>query len=485
MSTFSRVSKDPSSVSATAEAHRPTVLVVDDEELIRWSVAEELTAAGYEPLTAGDLATARKLTQERDPELYVLDIRLPDGDGTELLRELRAVDADVPIVMITGHGTVATAEEVTNAGATAYIPKPFDLRELMLVVRRAIDASTQRRELRLLRSRASRSGYNEMLGASPVMLELFELLHRLEEADAPTVLITGESGTGKELVARAVHQRSHRREEPFLEVDCAGLSDQLIQSELFGHERGAFTDAKSRKLGLFEVAAKGTIFLDEIGELSLATQSKLLRALENRRFKRVGGTTDVRLQARVVAATNRDLAAEVEASRFRKDLYYRLNVIPVVVPPLRDRTGDVGLLVEHLVGRLCRDLGRSVRNVSPAALARLDAYPWPGNVRELRNVLERAVILARSDTIGLSDLPLEVAGMSEIGSRDPAQLSRFVLPEGGIHLESVEHDFVRQALERSGGNQSEAARLLGIGRFALRYRMEKMGLLGGGEDQKP
>jgi two-component system, NtrC family, response regulator AtoC len=463
---------------------RAKVLVCDDEELIRWSLAEELTSKGYEAIAVGSLAEARQAVKRHDPELMILDIRLPDGSGKELLAEFRSADPDVPIVMITGHGNVQTAVEVTRMGATAYHPKPFDLEEMMLTVERALQDAARQRELRVLRERSSRVGYEEIVGDSPAMRRVFELLRRLEDADAPTVLILGESGTGKDLVARAIHRRSRRADEPFLEIDCTGLSDQLIQSELFGHERGAFTDAKVRKLGLFEVASRGTIFLDEIGELSMVTQSKLLRALENRRFKRVGGTVDVELRARIIAATNRDLTVEVAEGRFRKDLFYRLNVIPVEVPPLRDRTGDVPMLVHHFVKKLSRDLGRDLDGIDASAVGRLDAYEWPGNIRELRNVLERAVILARGSRLTPADLPAEV-GSASGGSRASTG-GRFVLPDEGIDLAGLERDLVLQALERSGGNQSEAARLLGIGRFALRYRMEKQGLLKrGGKRAEP
>ena len=389
---------------------------------------------------------------------------------------MRAKDADVPIVMITGHGTVATAVEVTRLGATEYIPKPFDMAEMLLIVTRALDGGRRRRHLRALSRRTVAAGYSEIVGASTAMQAVFEILRRLEEADAPTVLILGESGTGKDLVARAIHRRSRRADEPFLEVDCTGLSDTLIQSELFGHERGAFTDAKTRKLGLFEVAEQGTIFLDEIGELPLQTQSKLLRALENRRFKRVGGTTDVNLRARIVAATNRDLASDAAAGLFRKDLFYRLAVIPIEVPPLRDRHGDVPLLVEHFRRKLSRDLGRRIDSVEPDAMELLDAYAWPGNIRELRNVIERAVILAPASSIRVTDLPpeLQLGGPAPVRSGGP-----YLLPEEGIDLAALEAELIRQALERADGNQSGAARLLGIGRYALRYRMEKMGMLPG------
>ena len=451
------------------------LLLLEDDRLVRLTVCEELRQAGFDPISAGTLAEAEALTRCNDPALYIMDIRLPDGSGISMLRKVRAQDPDVPIVMITGHGSVQTAVEVTRLGATEYLPKPFDPEELVLLVRRALDRSAERRELRHHRLQATCSRYEELTGDSPAMLRLFDLLGRLEVADVPTVLIHGESGTGKELVARAIHRRSRRRDEPFLEIDCTGLSDQLVQSELFGHERGAFTDAKQRKAGLFEVAGKGTIFLDEIGELGMQTQSKLLRALENRRFKRVGGTADIQLRARVLVATNRDLAAEVKAGRFREDLYYRLAVIPVVVPPLRDRLGDVPLLVQHLCEVLARRLGRELPEVSEGAMKRLSAYPWPGNVRELRNVLERAMVLHRG-SITVADLPADLGqggGDHGPGLRDGGIL----LPAEGLDLSDVEASLIAQALERTGGNKTQAGLLLGLTRFSLRYRAQKIGLI--------
>ncbi len=463
----------PPSAAPTAEQ----VLLLEDDRLVRLTVSEELRQAGFEPITAGTLAEAEKLARSTDPALFIVDIRLPDGSGISFLRKVRAQDPDVPVVMITGHGSVQTAVEVTRLGATEYLPKPFDPEELVLLVRRALDRSRDKRELRHHRQQATRSRYEELTGQSSAMLRLFELLERLEAADVPTVLIEGESGTGKELVARAIHRRSRRSEKPFLEIDCTGLDDQLVQSELFGHERGSFTDAKRRKSGLFEVAGEGTIFLDEIGELGLQTQSKLLRALENRRFKRVGGTTDIQLRARIVAATNRDLSVEVQSGRFREDLYYRLAVIPVKVPPLRERPGDVPLLVAHLTETLARRLGRELPKISESAMKRLVSYHWPGNVRELRNVLERAMVLHR-ESIEARDLPIEV-GRSRSGNGSTGGLrdGGIRLPEEGLEISDVEASLIAQALERTGGNKTQAGRLLGLTRFSLRYRAQKIGLI--------
>jgi DNA-binding NtrC family response regulator len=307
------------------------------------------------------------------------------------------------------------------------------------------------------------------------MNRLFENLRRLEDVDAPTVLLHGESGTGKDLIAHAIHERGPRKDGPMMEIDCASLPEQLIESELFGHERGAFTDARQAKRGMFEVARGGTIFLDEIGEMTLPTQAKLLRALENRQFKRVGGTSYLTLDAGVIAATHRDLAAEVKRGGFREDLYFRLNVIQLTVPPLRERRDDIPALIDHHIERFNREFRRQVRGVSAEALERLMAYPWPGNVRELRNVIERIVILEARDVIEAQHLPPEIrfgrAGAARAGSP-------FVLPEEGVDLEQVERSLIAQAMDRAQGNQSAAARLLGISRYALRYRLEKM-------DEKP
>ncbi len=466
-----RVARRPTSPPSPKEQ----VLVLEDDRLVRMTVSEELRQAGFEPVVAGTLAEAKQLLADIEPALYVLDIRLPDGSGISMLRQVRSQDPDVPVVMITGHGSIQTAVEVTRLGATEYLAKPFDPEELVLLVRRALERSREKYELRHHRQRAAGGSYEELTGLSRPMLRLFSLLARLEQADAPTVLIQGESGTGKELVARAIHRRSRRADQPFLEIDCTGLDEQLVQSELFGHERGAFTDAKQRKAGLFEVAGRGTILLDEIGDLGLQTQSKLLRALESRRFKRVGGTKDLQLRARVLAATNRDLAQAVKDKQFRQDLYYRLAVIPVVVPPLRQRHGDIPLLVEVLTTSLAERLGRESPEISDSAMALLEAYPWPGNVRELRNVLERAIVMY-TDTIEVSDLPLEL-GRPRSNGDGPLRDGGIRLPEDGLALADVEASLIAQALERSGGNRTQAGSLLGLTRFSLRYRAQKLGLI--------
>jgi two-component system response regulator AtoC len=445
------------------------ILVVDDEELIRWSLATHLEAAGHAVVQATHGAEALEIIAREAPDAVLLDLKMPVLDGMSTLRRIREDDPDLPVVVLTAHGGIESAIAATRLNAS-YLSKPFDLREVSLVLERALAADRLRRELAYHRNRRG-GGYDAIVGEAPTMLALFDTLGRLEGVDPPTVLIHGESGTGKDLVARAIHARGPRRERPFTEIDCTALPEALMESELFGHEKGAFTDARATKRGLFEVAAGGVVFLDEIGELPLGVQSKLLRVLENRKFRRVGGIADIPFTAAVIAATNRNLREEVKAGRFREDLYYRLNVVPIGVPPLRDRREDIPLLVRAFVERAAASFGRTVRHVDAAAMARLRAYDWPGNVRELRNVVERAVVLLRGDTVGEVDLPPEIVGRPAADASGP-----FILPEGGVELETVERSLLEQALVRAGGNQSAAARLLGLSRYALRYRMEKFGI---------
>ena len=452
--------------------HLGTILVCEDEELIRWSLCEHLRGRGYTVVEAEDGVQALEQAEATSPDLVLTDIKMPRMDGLTALRRMRERDLDMPVIVLTAHGAVETAIEATQLGATAYLSKPFDLREVELAVKQALERHRLASQVAYLRDQ-SLAEYSSIIGQSGAMRRLFALLQRLEDVDAPTVLLRGESGTGKDLIAHAIHDRGPRRAGPMMEVDCASLPDQLIESELFGHERGAFTDARATKRGLFEVARGGTIFLDEIAEMSTATQAKLLRALENRTFKRVGGVTSLQLDAGVIAATHRDLAAEVKAGTFREDLYFRLNVIQVEVPALRERRDDIPLLVEHFVSRFNREFRREVRGLSGEAMQLLQGYSWPGNVRELRNVIERVVILEDREVIGAAQLPGEIRYGSRGGQADGAP---FVLPEEGVDLDALERSLLQQAVERTGGNQSAAARLLGISRYALRYRLEKHNL---------
>lgn len=448
-----------------------TILVCDDEELIRWSLCEHLEQEGYRTIAAANGQDCLDRVRSDSPDLVFLDLKMPVMDGMTALRSIRDTDQELPVVMMTAHGGIESAIEATRLGAAGYLTKPFDLREASLAAERALREHRLRREVVYLRGK-NRGGYGEIVGSSSAMQRMFDTLRRLEHVDAPTVLLQGESGTGKDLVARAIHGRGPRHGGPFMEIDCTALPEQLMESELFGHERGAFTDARSTKRGLFELAHGGVLFLDEIGELPLGMQAKLLRALENRRFRRVGGVADLNMDVAIIAATNRNLKQEVKNGRFREDLFFRLHVVPIEVPPLRERKEDIPELVSFFIERLNKSFGRTVKGVSARAMEKLQAYRWPGNVRELRNVIERTVILLQSDIIQVTDLPAELRATTS----GPEGGHLFELPEAGVDLEAVERGFLVQALQRTNHNQTAAARLLGISRYALRYRMEKFGL---------
>jgi DNA-binding NtrC family response regulator len=369
---------------------------------------------------------------------------------------------------MTAFSTVENAVAAMKLGAYHYLNKPFNLDDVSAIVEKALETSRLRREVRLLRGSQSRECvFDAIIGASPAMLAAKSLLERIAASPATTVLLTGETGTGKDLAAKTIHYNSERASKPFVNITCSALPEQLLESELFGHERGAFTDARQQKRGLLETADGGTVFLDEIGEMTPGLQAKLLRFLEERTFKRVGGLNDIRVDVRVIAATNRDLEDEVKAGRFREDLFYRLQVMPVRLPPLRERVGDIRLLVAHYIDRYNREFRKRVRGLQPAAQALLDQYRWPGNVRELRNAIERAMLLADHGLLGTEDFATL--------SRQTA-VAPFRLPAEGVNLEAVERQLLVQALERAGGNQTHAGHLLGINRDQVRYRIEKFGL---------
>ena len=449
------------------------LLIVDDEELVRWSLRERLRKDGYTVLESGTVASAmEKLTPAVD--LVLLDQRLPDGDGLTLLRQIKESSPDTLVILMTAFSTVENAVAAMKHGAYHYLNKPFNLDDVSAVVEKALETSRLRREVRMLRGSQSRDyGFDAIIGSSSAMVEAKSLLERIAASPATTVLLTGETGTGKDLAAKAIHFNSERASKPFVNITCSALPEQLLESELFGHERGAFTDARQQKRGLLETADGGTVFLDEIGEMTPGLQAKLLRFLEDRTFKRVGGLNDIRVDVRVIAATNRSLDDEVRAGRFREDLFYRLQVMPVRLPPLRERVGDIRLLVAHYIDRYNREFRKRVRGLQPGAQAMLDQYRWPGNVRELRNAIERAMLLADNGLLGAEDF----ATLSKAAT--PAT---FRLPPEGVDLETVERQLVIQALQRAGGNQTQAGHLLGINRDQVRYRIEKFGLTKPGQE---
>jgi DNA-binding NtrC family response regulator len=445
-----------------------TVLIVDDEDLIRWSLRERLRTEGYDILEAGTGKAA--LDQFKSGvDLVLLDYRLPDIDGLTILREMKKLDPDILVILLTSFVSVETAVEAMKLGAFHFANKPFNLDEVAATVARALETTRLRRELRQLRANEARPySLRAIVGESETMETLRQLIAKVAASPASTVLLTGESGTGKDLVAKTIHYSSTRSSRPFMNITCSALPEQLLESELFGHERGAFTDARMQKRGLLESADGGTVFLDEIGEMVPALQAKLLRFLEEKSFKRVGGAADISVDVRVVAATNRNLEEQVAKGEFRSDLYYRLNVLPIRLPPLREHASDVPHLVRFFIDGFNREFKKRVTGVSPVAETLLKTYGWPGNVRELRNVVERAMLLAEGDRLEVSDFGALKTGAS---SGDP-----FDLPASGVDLDDLERSLVVQALRRAGGNQTKAAALLGINRDQIRYRIEKFGL---------
>ena len=473
------------------------ILIVDDEQVIRWTLSEALRSWGYVPVEASTVASGVDAFALEEPAAVLLDIDLPDGSGLDALREIKSRRSDAVVIMITGNVRVENTIAALRGGAYDFIGKPLSLEELRVTIRNGIEAHELRREVRQIRSeRARQFSFEQIIGESPAVRRMTALARKVAESEVSSVLLQGESGTGKDLVAKAIHYASRRAEAPFVAINCAALPANLIESELFGYERGAFTDAKARKEGLFEQAEGGTLFLDEIGELEIGLQAKLLRVLEEGAFRRVGGLKDIPLDVRVVAASNRDLKAESEAGRFRLDLYYRLSVIQIDVPPLRERGDDILLLAAHYIETLGErlKLRRKVSGLSQEVVEAFRGYAWPGNVREMRNLIERALILEDSDTITLEYLPRDllrssrpstVATTEASSSSEPHEPQAtaaalksdgalFSLPAEGLSLEELEMLLVRQAIERSGGNQTRAAELLGISRDQLRYRLKKL-----------
>ena len=460
--------------------YKQKILVVDDEKMIRWSLGEALRGWGFEPVEAETASAGLAAFEAEPPAAVLLDINLPDGSGLEVLRKIRHRQADAVVIMITANVLVDETIAALRGGAYDFIGKPINLEELHVAIRNGIEAGRLRKEVNLFRrERAQQFTFEQIIGQSPAMREMLAIARKVAESEVSSVLLQGESGTGKDLVAKAVHYQSNRSEGPFVAINCAALPGTLIESELFGYEKGAFTDAKARKEGMFQQAEGGTLFLDEIGELELSLQAKLLRVLEEGAFRRVGGLRDIPFDARVIAASNRDLKTESEAGRFRLDLYYRLSVIQIDIPSLRERGDDVLLLTDHYIESFGTRLRKHVHAIAPDVAAAFRRYEWPGNVRELRNVIERALILEDGDVITMQYVPRAVIeGIRQSIAADDRTVAGtppgFRLPTEGISLDEVEMELVRQAIERSGGNQTKAAELLAISRDQLRYRLKKL-----------
>ncbi len=451
---------------------RGAVLIVDDEprqlEILRTILVHE----GYDVETRQTAEEAIGALRASPPQVLLTDLKLPGMDGIALLEEAIKEAPACCAIMMTAHGTVDTAVRAMKIGAFDYLTKPLERDELLLVLERAMETVRLRGENRRLKAQLrERFRLENVVGSHGLMQDVFRLVQKVASSSA-TVLVYGESGTGKELIARALHYNAPRASRPFLAVNCSAIPEPLLESELFGHEKGAFTGAVSRKAGLFEEASAGTLFLDEVAELPLLTQAKLLRAVQEKEIRRVGGTASIPLDVRIVAATNRDLAGLMREGKFREDLYYRLNVFPIVLPPLRDRATDIPRLVEHFLDRLGRELGRPRPRLSRQALALLMAYRWPGNVRQLESVLERAVLLSEGEEITPDLLPAEVRE----NVAGPASRLAFDIPDEGISLEALERDLLEKAVRKAGGTLTKAARLLGISYRTLQYRLEKFGI---------
>ncbi|UCF03688.1 MAG: sigma-54-dependent Fis family transcriptional regulator [Deltaproteobacteria bacterium] len=449
-----------------------SILVVDDDRAHRTMLSTLLGGWGYAVQEADDGARAIEQVHEKSYDLILMDVRMVEVSGLEALSEIKSFNPAIPIIIMTAYSSVETAVEALKKGAYDYLSKPLDFDELELAIGRAMDHTRLKVENRALKETLG-VGFNtgDIIGRSRVMVELLETVALVAPTEA-TVLITGESGTGKELIASAIHLNSPRREKPFIQLNCAAITETLLESELFGHERGAFTGADRRKEGRFRLANRGSMFLDEISEMSVAMQAKLLRVLQEKEIQRVGGEEVLRVDVRVMAATNRDLKAEIEGGRFREDLYYRLNVVTLAVPALRERREDIPLLAQHFLDSFAEKNRKQIKGFTPQAMDRLVRYHWPGNVRELMNAVERGVILCRGDYVSEMDFPLTV---SEVDAPEQESVREELLAD--LPLEEVEKVTILQTLESAGGNKSETARRLGITRRTLHKKLKKYGVM--------
>jgi two-component system response regulator AtoC len=461
---------------------KSVILLVDDQDTIRFFLEKTLTQEGYEAVTAKTGTEAIEKARQVMPDLVLLDLKLPDMDGLEVLQKIKEIFPEIGVVMITAFGDIETAVSAMKAGAFDFVSKPINLDQLLMVIKKGLDSDRLNREvLQLKRQMDPEVGFDYIMGESPGMKRVYDVVKQVAKSDTTTVLIEGESGVGKEMIARLIHRYSNRSEKPFLDINCASLPEQLLESELFGYEKGAFTDAKAQKQGLLEMANRGILFMDEIGEMSLTIQVKLLRVLERMEFRRLGGTTDIRVSLRVISATNRDLQKEVDEGRFRADLFYRLKVVPLYIPPLRDRKEDLLKFVHYFINNFNTKFNKNFDSLTDEARDLMLAYPWPGNIRELKNVIERIVLLEQGPVIKPEYLPFSAGRIEEstIGRKIDGMLSQ-PMPEDGIDFDGLVSDLERElivkASEQSGWNQSKTARLLNMKRDKLRYRMKNFDL---------
>src|SRR6201997_3281768 len=479
------------------------ILVVDDERLVRWSLRQKIEEWGYEVVEAAAGEPGLRLAQHESPDLVLLDVRLPDLNGLQVLEQLKKNGDARAVIMITADPQLDDVKSALKLGAYDFIGKPLDFEELRITIQNALETNRLRSEVQSLRGEVRRrTGYHEVVANSPKITELMNFVRKVAASEATTILIQGESGTGKDLIAKAIHYESARAEKAFVAINCSAIPETLMEAELFGHEKGAFTDAKQMKKGLFEMADGGTLFLDEIGELSPLLQAKLLRVLEDQVIRRIGGVRDMQVDVRVVAASNRDLEKAVREGHFRQDLYYRLAIIAIFIPPLRERTEDILPLVDFFIDWYNRKFKKSVRGISPETRRLLLAHNWPGNVRELKNCIERAMILEDEPVLRPIYMPFAVGEAARSGLTafehssasadgggkqlpDGRVLPRLYIPEEGTSLEEVERAMVELAMRQANNNQTQAARLLDISRDALRYKLKKFGLIGAGDEETP
>lgn len=462
------------------------ILIVDDEHLIRWSLSQMLNDAGYEVETAETGAKALAKGRDYKPHLILLDICLPDANGMDLLPQFKDNNEDVVVIMITAHSHADSAVKALQYGADDYVGKPFDLDDVRHTIEKTLENQRLKNENAYYRQVLRKKLENDnLVGGCPKMIEVFKMIKMTAEADDKTVLITGGSGTGKELVARGIHLHSSRADRPFIDVNCAAIPETLLENELFGHERGAYTDASRRQKGIFELAEGGTVFLDEIGDMPFGMQAKILKVIENKKYRRLGGEVDVVSDARIIAASNQNLPELVKEGKFRADLFYRLNVMPIQLPLLRERKMDILTLVNYFIDQFNEEYGRNVEGLKDEAMGFLLNYDWPGNVRELRNTIERAMMLGPGSMIGPEHLNCEILEMSQKEDSpdhensdvdDCFSLAQLQLPKDGISLDEVEQQLIELALKRWSGNQTKAAQCLRMSRDTLRYRMKKYGL---------